>query len=109
MLLRGSVAVLGRIMYKPLDERYWCKVEKTDGCWIWRGAKTCGYGVFGIRNNQLIYAHRYSYYTMVGDIPLGLEIDHLCRNTLCVNPEHMEAVAHKENCIRVFARKKNKH
>ena len=45
-------------------------------------------------------AHRVSYYLLVGNIPEGLELDHLCRNTSCVNPAHLEAVTRNENMLR---------
>ncbi len=47
-------------------------------------------------------AHRWIYQYMVGEIPEGWTIDHLCRNTSCVNPDHLEAVTHKENVLRGF-------
>lgn len=47
-----------------------------------------------------IFAHRFSYIIHKGEIPPKLVIDHLCRNTLCVNPDHLEAVTHKENLLR---------
>lgn len=74
--------------------------ELPDGCWMWTGA-TCslGYGRFsvhGISNP----AHRYSYQLLIGDVPPGLEMDHLCRMRECVNPFHVEPVTHAENMRR---------
>ena len=69
------------------------------GCWIWRGSIRAGYGLIKFKN-QLKQAHRFSYEYYNGKIPEGFEIDHLCRNTNCVNPSHLEAVTHKENCRR---------
>ena len=72
------------------------KVEKTDTCWNWTAYKNPkGYGKF----NQW-YAHRFSYIHLIGPIPDGLQIDHLCLNTSCVNPEHLEAVTLQENVRR---------
>lgn len=89
------------------DERFWQKVERTDSCWLWLGAKNDkGYGQLcrtGARNGEparLIYAHRVSYELMIGLIPEGLVIDHLCRNASCVNPAHLEAVTFTENVRR---------
>ena len=78
-----------------------------NGCWEWIGAKLKKpYGNYGhIRigtkeNNKLKRAHVISYILYKGEIPNGKEIDHICRNTLCVNPEHLQALTHKENCQR---------
>ena len=72
----------------------------SDGCWQWAGSLvTQGYGV--LRDGQRRqYAHRLSYEHFKGPIPKGLEIDHLCRNRGCVNPDHLEAVTHKVNMLR---------
>ena len=66
------------------------------GCWIWRGRTTPqGYGAHG-----RTVAHRHVYESSVGQIPDGLELDHLCRVKLCVNPDHLEPVTHAENVRR---------
>lgn len=70
------------------------------GCWIWRAARNAqGYGVcWNGRSTQL--AHRWVYEQIVGPIPDGLELDHLCRVRACVNPDHLEPVTHAENVRR---------
>jgi hypothetical protein len=86
-----------------LQVRFWRKVEKTDTCWLWQGATSRGYGTLtGNKavHKQTWYAHRLAYEWFVGPIPEGLRIDHLCRNTRCVNPEHMEPVTGGENSLR---------
>ena len=73
--------------------------EKTD-CWNWNRCKTvAGYGVLKLNGKQ-VYAHRLMYEKTGLKIPLELELDHLCRNPGCVNPDHLEAVTHRENLLR---------
>lgn len=81
--------------------RFIQKINRTSTCWEWVGRwKTNrGYGLFYL-NGKNVKAHRLSYRMFKGSIPNHLELDHLCRNTSCVNPEHLEAVSHKENILR---------
>src|SRR3990167_11477361 len=77
------------------------------GCWLWKASKdTGGYGRLNVQN-RIIPAHRLSYQHWNGEIPTGKEIDHLCRNRSCVNPEHLEAVTHRENTLRGIIIKDN--
>ena len=87
---------------QTLEERFWRRVEKTDDCWIWRGGMSSkGYGLLGIGvQGERVNAHRYAYELLVGPIPPGLEIDHLCRVRHCVNPAHLEPVTGRENTRR---------
>ncbi len=80
--------------------RFWSNVEKGPNCWHWRGhVNNQGYGKFGL-DKKLISAHRIAYQCIVGQIALGLAIDHLCRNRACVNPAHMEVVDWRTNILR---------
>jgi len=68
-----------------------------DGCWMWTGGVTGhGYGAFWV-GGRTLGAHRISYELYVGKIPDGLHLDHLCKQTLCVNPYHLEPVTLAEN------------
>jgi len=81
--------------------RFAPKVERVEsGCWIWRAARlSAGYGLF-YWNKKYGRAHIYSFETFRFKVPEGLELDHLCRNPLCVNPFHLEAVTHRINMLR---------
>ena len=70
-----------------------------EGCLPWLAAKTCGYGVVQV-GGRIQRAHRVVYETAIGPIPVGLELDHLCRNRSCVNPFHLEPVTGVENIRR---------
>jgi hypothetical protein len=76
------------------------KVVQGDGCWRWKGGQNGpGYSMFWL-DGQMRYAHRLVYELLVGPIPEGLELDHLCRNRACVNPAHLEPVTHSLNVLR---------
>lgn len=92
-----------------LPPRFWEKISvSADGCWNWTASlDDCGYGKYAIGGGRWRRAHRISF----GDVPEGLELDHLCRNRACCNPSHLEAVTHRTNMSRAdwsnnFNRKK---
>ena len=81
-------------------ERFFKFIDKTESCWNWTGFKNAqGYGHFRMKDH-VYKAHRVSYLIKYEKIDSDLYIDHLCRNTSCVNPSHLEQVTHKENIIR---------
>jgi hypothetical protein len=84
----------------PVADRFWPNVDQTADCWLWRGA--VGYDGYG-RTSDLqrrMMAHRVAYEMLVGPIPAGLVLDHLCRVRHCVNPAHLEPVTQRENIRR---------
>jgi hypothetical protein len=84
-----------------LDDRFWSKVNKTDSCWFWLASKRDGYGQYW-HEGKNCSAHRLVYLLLVGEIPSGKEIDHICLNRNCVNPAHLEPVDHITNVERGF-------
>lgn len=94
--------------------RFWSKVDQIGGspepgsladlgglgdCWRWLGPLTKGYGHFGVGGIN-ISAHRYSYRLHGDPLLEGFQLDHLCRNRWCVNPDHLEQVTQRENILR---------
>lgn len=104
---------LGLAPRKTPEERFWPKVDKNGPmpgadtlaaglgpCWMFTGSRNpLGYGRVTIDGRQ-VPAYRAAYQFVVGPIPVGMDLDHLCRNPPCVNPAHLEAVTHAENIQR---------
>ena len=95
-------ALPGQNGYCSAECRFLSKVEKhSDGCWIWRGARHSnkGYGRIDAGGKRYM-AHTFAYELLVGPTPEGLQPDHSCTNTMCVNPAHIEWVTGTENVKR---------
>lgn len=86
----------------PAEVRFSAKCHKSaSGCIEWLGAiNSAGYGTFYAGPQRYVMAHRWSYEMSVGAIPRNLHLDHLCKNTRCVNPDHLEPVTAQENLLR---------
>jgi hypothetical protein len=80
-------------------DRVMNKVLVGDGCWMWTSTVAGRYGQIRYKGRQYP-AHRFMYEMMIGPIPDGLQLDHLCRNNLCVRPDHLEPVTCRENLRR---------
>jgi hypothetical protein len=90
--------------YRELPERVRRKIRRYRGslatpCWIWGGAERHGYAAIWA-NGAVRIGHRFIYELLAGPIRPGLTLDHLCRRTFCVNPEHLEQVTREENLRR---------
>jgi hypothetical protein len=86
---------------KPVRS-FWSLVHQDDesGCWLWQGSvSNYGYGLH-FQDRRTMRAHRFSYEQMIGPIPEGLVLDHLCRRQLCVNPFHLDPVPNGINVKR---------
>lgn len=92
---------------RPIADRFWEKVQKSDGCWTWTGSRYHnGYGYlhFGTRTERKpLRAHRVSWELHNGDILDGLWVLHRCDNPSCVRPDHLflgDRKANMEDCSR---------
>lgn len=95
------------ILTPAQQERFWANVDRAgdDECWRWLGTvHPSGYGYFGL-NYQNYTSHRVAYGLIRQSVPTTLTLDHLCGNTSCVNPRHLEPVTAVENVARATARR----
>lgn len=103
LVRRGELELTFQMHHSRTPMQRWAKFVKLgvlhDHCWRWTGGITAqGYGGFYYDGKEQL-AHRDSYERFIGPVPDDLELDHLCKNTWCVNPEHLEPVTTRENCV----------
>lgn len=85
---------------RPLEERFWEKVEKTKSCWNWKGCiGKGGYGHLWVTKRKCEGAHRLSLKIHGHEIPSRCVVMHKCDNPSCVNPDHLQIGSHRENQI----------
>lgn len=90
---------------RPVEERFWEKVDASGDCWEWTGSQTpTGYGTFFPTRSTPVRAYRFAWELLIGPIPEGMQIDHMCMNTRCVNPLHLRLATPRENTLRGHSR-----
>ena len=95
-------------MLAEFAPRFWKRFVRGESCWLWTGSHTAeGYSLLSVANGDThhgqtkrVYAHRFAFELLRGPITPGLTLDHLCRNTGCVNPQHLEEVPIRVNILR---------
>jgi len=99
-----------RRINRPLSERFWLKVHKTDSCWLWTGhIATTGYGQVGVDGRKVNNAHRVAWELAVGPVPDGEFVLHRCDNRACVNPHHLFLGSARDNLLDCISKGRFRH
>ena len=95
----------GRV--RPLADRFWAKVDKTDTCWVWVGAtfRESGYGQIAVGPKKR-RANRVAWELTYGEIPKGMLVCHKCDNPSCVRPDHLFLGTHRDNCNDMMSKQR---
>jgi hypothetical protein len=92
-----TAGTLGQFAKVTPLESFLNRIEKTDGCWLWRGTTNNGYGIFLLPGEVPVRAHRHAYELWKGPIPDGAVVMHVCDNPPCVNPDHLQIGTRLDN------------
>ena len=94
-------------MRQDMETRFWSKVDRQSAkeCWFWLAGKdSWGYGTFSIGQHKKRMAHRMAWSFLVGEIPDGQQLDHICRHPACVNPAHLRYCDNTQNAQNTGAK-----
>lgn len=97
------------MVYPPIVERFWAKVNKTPTCWLWTAAKDKhGYGCFSDEKRRVYKAHRFSWFFASGEWP-SLDVLHKCDNPPCIRPDHLFLGTQKQNVMDMVSKRRHVH